>query len=313
VANLQRPAGNLVCRDCGLSVSPIFYARCQKGGRVRCIFGDSSNGSGDFARDKCILVRIFSIICARGALADYRCVYDVRNVATGSLGRASRPRATPLIDHLTVRRIRLDIGYTTMNLRRIHKIVGVVLAIPLLGWALTGVVFLTKPGYEGAYEQLAIRTYPLEQAFSLTPAANWHEARLLRTVLGYHLLLGVNGSRTHLDPQSLETRGLPSDADIQRLVADAIGTNAQRYGTIVAVNGGRVMTSTGVQITLDWMNLSLAQAGRDTRLLNGLYKIHYLQWLGRPIPDALLGVAGIVLLLLLTGLGLAVFSLSRRK
>jgi hypothetical protein len=200
-----------------------------------------------------------------------------------------------------------------MNLRRIHKIVGVVLAIPLLGWALTGIVFLTKPGYAGAYEQLAVKTYPLQQTFSLPPLVNWHDARLVRTVLGYHLLLAGNGRRAHLDPQSLETRGLPSDADIKRLVYDAIGTNSQRYGAIVAVDGSRVMTSTGVEITLDWMNLSLAQAGRDTRLLDGLYKIHYLQWLGRPFPDALLGVTGIVLLLLLTGLGLAVFSLSRRK
>ncbi len=200
-----------------------------------------------------------------------------------------------------------------MNLRRIHKIVGVVLAIPLLGWALTGIVFLTKPGYEGAYEQLAIKTYPLEQAFSLQPAVNWQEARLLRTVLGYHLLLAGNGRTAHLDPQSLETRRLPSDADIKRLVDDAIGTNPERYGEIVAIDGGTVVTSTGVEITLDWRNLSLAQAGRDTRLLNVLYKIHYLQWLGRPFPNALLGIAGIVLLLLLTGLGLAVFILSRRK
>jgi hypothetical protein len=200
-----------------------------------------------------------------------------------------------------------------MNLRRIHKIVGVVLVIPLLGWALTGIVFLTKPGYEGAYEQLAIKTYPLAQTFSLKPLVNWHEARLVRTVLGYHLLLAGNGRTAHLDPQSLQQVNMPSDADVKRLVEDAIGTNSQRYGEIVAVAGSKVITSTGVEITLDWPNLSLAQAGRDTRLIDGLYKIHYLQWLGRPFPDALLGVAGIVLLLSLTGLGLAVFISSQRK
>jgi hypothetical protein len=200
-----------------------------------------------------------------------------------------------------------------MNLRKIHKIVGVVLAIPLLGWALTGIVFLTKPGYEGAYQQLAVKTYPLEQAFNLQPAGSWHEARLLRTVLGYHLLLVGNGRTAHLDPQNFEIRRLPSEADIKRLAYDAIGANSKRYGEIVAVAGIKVITSTGVEITLDWPNLSLAQAGRDTRLIDGLYKIHYLQWLGHPFPDALLGVAGIVLLLSLTGLGLAVFISSRRK
>ena len=200
-----------------------------------------------------------------------------------------------------------------MNLRRIHKIVGIVLAIPLLGWALTGIVFLTKPGYEGAYEQLAITTYPLAQTFSLKPLVNWHEARLVRTVLGYHLLLAGNGRTAHLDPQSFATRTLPSEADIKRLVYDAIGANSKRYGEIVAIDGGKVITSTGVEITLDWPNLSLAQAGSDTRLIDGLYKIHYLQWSGRSFPDALLGVAGIVLLLSLTGLGLAVFISSRRE
>ncbi len=200
-----------------------------------------------------------------------------------------------------------------MNLRKTHKIVGVVLAIPLLGWALTGIVFLTKPGYAGAYEQLAITTYPLVQTFSLKPLVNWHEARLVRTVLGYHLLLAGNGRTAHLDPQSFEARPLPTDADIKRLVYDAIGANSQRYGEIVAVDGGMVTTSTGVEIKLDWPNLSLAQAGRDTRLIDALYKIHYLQWSGRSFPDALLGVAGIVLLLSLTGLGLAVFISSRRK
>ena len=200
-----------------------------------------------------------------------------------------------------------------MNLRKTHKIVGVVLAVPLLAWALTGIVFLTKPGYAGAYEQLAVKTYPLEQVFQLQPVGKWHEARLLRTVLGYHLLLAGNGVTTHLDPQSFATRELPSDADIKRLVDDAIGVNPQRYGAIVAIDRGKAITSTGVEITLDWPTLSLAQAGRDTRLLNTLYKIHYLQWLGRPFPNTLLGVTGIVLLLSLTGLGLAVLVSSLRK
>jgi len=44
-------------------------------------------------------------------------------------------------------------------------------------------------------------------------------------------------------------------------------------------------------------------SGRDTLLINNLYKVHYLQWLGRPFPDTILGVLGIVLLL----------SLSKRK
>ena len=43
-----------------------------------------------------------------------------------------------------------------MPARLLHKIIGVVLLLPLLGWAATGAIFFIKPGYAGAYEQLAI-------------------------------------------------------------------------------------------------------------------------------------------------------------
>ena len=116
-----------------------------------------------------------------------------------------------------------------------------------------------------------------------------------------------------MDPRNFANKRLPPDSDVRRLIDDAISANPKRYGAIVAIDGGKVSTSTGVEITLDWPTLSLTQSGRDTRLLDRLYKIHYLQWLGRPFPDALLGVLGIVLLLSLTGLGLAVLVSSRRK
>lgn len=198
-----------------------------------------------------------------------------------------------------------------MNLKRIHKFVGILLVIPLLGWALTGIVFLTKPGYENAYEQLTIKTYPLERSFDLGPIGSWHEARLVKTVLGYHLLLEARGRSAHLNPVSLEALNNPSDADKIRLIEDAISINTGRYGNIVNFSGSTAITSTDVSITLNWSDLSLMQSGSDTRLINNLYKIHYLQWSGRPLPDTVLGVAGIVLLLVLTALGLVGFFRSR--
>ncbi|MDE0931524.1 MAG: hypothetical protein OSA77_12600, partial [Halioglobus sp.] len=169
-----------------------------------------------------------------------------------------------------------------MNVKRVHKVIGIVLAIPLVAWSLTGIVFLVKPGYDGAYQLLSVKTYPLEHAFKIGPSRDWHEARLLRTVLGYHLLTGEKGNSIHLDPVNMQQKVVPSDADIRRLVEDAIGVNSERYGKLINISGNKVKTSTGVEITLDWRNLSLAQSGSDTVLINNLYKVHYLQWLGRP-------------------------------
>ena len=164
----------------------------------------------------------------------------------------------------------------------LHKIIGVVLVLPLLGWSLTGIVFLTKPGYNEAYEQLAVKMYPLEKTFDSNLTKNWEEAKYFRTILGYHLLLSGGGTVRHIDPITDRPRELPSETDVERLVEDAIAVSLERYGDIVEISGSRVTTSTGVEITLHWSSMSLAQSGRDTRLIDNLYKIHYLQWSGRP-------------------------------
>ena len=46
--------------------------------------------------------------------------------------------------------------------------------LPFVGWALTGAVFFIKPGYAGAYELLAVRTYPLDDNMPVRIQA-WRE------------------------------------------------------------------------------------------------------------------------------------------
>ena len=72
--------------------------------------------------------------------------------------------------------------------RRLHRLLGMALLLPMLGWAATGVVFFTKPGYEAAYEQLQPRLYPVESGAAVPADGEWQEVRVLRTVLGDHLL-----------------------------------------------------------------------------------------------------------------------------
>ena len=194
-----------------------------------------------------------------------------------------------------------------MNIRTLHKIIGLLLFVPLVIWAMTGAVFLIKPGYEQAYEKLVVKTYPLNRAVKLEPMPQWHQVRMLKTVLGHHLLVNDGKQWQHYDPVTLVPKKEPSADRIKLLVADAITANADRYGSIASVNDMTALTETDVEISLDWNTLSLRQRGPDTRLIGKLYDIHYLQWSGVPGLDKVLGVTGLVFLLLLTTFGLIAY------
>ncbi len=191
-----------------------------------------------------------------------------------------------------------------MSIRKLHRVIGLVMLLPLFGWTVTGLVFFLKPGYEGAYELLQLKTYPMQQPFAVTPAPSWQEFRCFKTILGNHLLVRTLQGWQHLDPATLAMRAKPSDEEVGKLLRDAFATNPSRYGSVAAINGGTVTTSTNVKVTLDWSRLSFQQRGPDTERIDDLYKIHYLQWTGIKWLDKLLGVLGLALLVTLSVLGL---------
>jgi len=199
-----------------------------------------------------------------------------------------------------------------MKSRKLHKIIGLILVLPMLGWTITGLVFFIKPGYGGAYEQLKLKTYPLEQSFVVSSSENWQEARLIKTILGHHLLVKTNGEAKHLDPVSLLPKELPTKAQIESLLADAFSNNKERYGEIIKIADNTAHTSTGIEVILNWNGLSLYQTGKDTKLINLLYEIHYLQWSPFKGFNQFLGVLGLVLLMTITVLGLRIYLKSRR-
>lgn len=199
-----------------------------------------------------------------------------------------------------------------METKKLHRLIGIAVAAPILLWALTGIVFLIKPGYEGAYEQLSPRHYEMQDTISLLPARGWSEIKMFRTVLGDHLIVRDRGVWRHLDPGTLQKRPFPTEHELKALISDAIGSDSERYGSIVNVQSERVTTDTGVDITLDWSRVALTQRGSDTRMIDTLYKIHYLQWVGDPSANKALGVLGILLLIVLFFSGLSLY-FSRRK
>jgi hypothetical protein len=194
-----------------------------------------------------------------------------------------------------------------MNTRALHRIVGLVMLLPLTGWAITGAVFFLKPGYQGAYEMLPLKTYPLEPNIAFKTDPSWLEVRLVRTILGEHLLARAPQGWLNLEPRSLKPRPQPSPDEIRTLVSDAFSANPARYGQIAGIEDDKITTDTGVSIEMDWNRLAFSQRGKDTDRIDTLYKIHYLQWTGVKSLDNALGALGVILVLALSGLGARLF------
>ena len=175
--------------------------------------------------------------------------------------------------------------------------------LPFAAWSLTALYFVAREGNGDAYERLVIRHYPVEQSITIPAGKDWEEVRYVHSVLGSHLLVRENGAWRHLDPQQLKERHYPSEDALRLLVADALTANPRRYGDIALIDGRRIRTTTGVEITRDWNALALSQEGRDTRWINRLYSIHYLEWTGIALLDRLLGIVGLCLLIYMTWSG----------
>jgi hypothetical protein len=190
-----------------------------------------------------------------------------------------------------------------VSARLFHRIIGVLMLLPLLGWAATGAIFFVKPGYGGAYEQLAVKTYPLNGGEMIKSQAGWREVRLVRTILGTHLLARTDAGWRNLDPSSFQPSPIPGEEGLLRLLGDAFTANPNRYGRIVRLVDRTATTDTGVEVVLDWDRLSLQQKGKDTARIDALYRIHYLQWTGHKTADKFVGGIGLLLLVALTLLG----------
>ena len=194
-----------------------------------------------------------------------------------------------------------------MKSRKLHKLIGLILVLPMLGWTFTGLVFFIKPGYQGAYEQLSVKTYPLSQPITIIPQDNWQEVRVVKTVLGEHLIVKANNKSQHLDPTTLLAMPEPTTLQLETLINDAFTDNQARYGDIISTDGFTAKTNTGVEVVLNWSSLRLSQQGQDTQLINLLYQVHYLQWTPFKELNQVVGIFGLILLISLTVLGVRIY------
>ena len=194
-----------------------------------------------------------------------------------------------------------------LKTRSLHRLIGLLMLLPFIGWAITGAIFFIKPGYVGAYEPLQVKTYPLASDKAIQTNAAWLEVRYLKTILGEHLLVRTEDGWQHLDPQTRQPKPAPNEEATRTLLNEAFATNPARYGQIISVNGNTITTDTGVQVKLNWERMVLSQRGKDTDRIDFFYRIHYLQWTGIASIDKILGGLGITFVVLLSLLGVILF------
>jgi len=183
----------------------------------------------------------------------------------------------------------------------------------VIGWTITGVIFFIKPGYQAAYDQLAVKTYPLEKSFVIPESKEWKEVRLLKTILGYHLLVKTENGFEHLDPITFQSKEIPVGLALNSLFNDSFLNKSERYGQVISSDNFNVITSKGIEVSLNWDRLTLRQKGEDTKLINTLYKIHYLQWTPFKGINQYMGIIGLILLMTLTIFGLKMYISARNK
>ena len=192
-------------------------------------------------------------------------------------------------------------------LKKYHKFLGLLMILPFIAWAITGVFFFIKPGYSSAYESLPVKTYPLVDAEctqqTIPKHQTWLEVRYVRSILGQHLLVKNEEGWHQVDPLTKEVIKKPTKEQIDTLLNDAIRINPKRYGQIKTIDGLQVTTTTDVNISVNWSEMRLYQKGEDTAFINTMYKIHYLQWTGIKSVDKVLGIIGLVLVVILAMLG----------
>lgn len=194
-------------------------------------------------------------------------------------------------------------------LNKIHAYVGLALLLPLFVWAVTGFIFLLKPGYKKAYEQLDIAQAPYFETIRVEPKKHWQQLTFLHSVLGAHLLVTTTTREfLHLDPRSLQPWPHPTEQQVARLIEAATKHDSERYGEVADVEQEgdhfRITTNTKVELHLDWKTLKLLQSGDDTRFIDRLYRLHYLQWSPAPKLNHVLALLALVGLLIMCAVGL---------
>lgn len=197
------------------------------------------------------------------------------------------------------------------------------LALPLVIWSITGLLFHLKPGWSRAYDMLSaerpLDAMPAVPLDALASAAGGPAQRLevFGSALG-PLYRVTTASGTMLVDAQLHRRSPLSLDDARTLAADAVAHSSHRdaYGAIgtATIAGDAVRVSfANAAVDVDRASGAISQRGHDTDRIDWLYRLHYLSWTGNRTLDKLLAVAGLALIWLVMIPGLVLFVRRSRR
>jgi len=207
--------------------------------------------------------------------------------------------------------------------RFVHRLLALLLLLPLLAWTGTGLLFLVKPGWAAAYESLhAFDGRPLDPGSLVDPkdllsaagaASRWE---LGSTALGpvFRVSGGAGGGPSLVHGATGRVIS-PLDREAVEAVALDAASRASgptRYGAIEEVilgeKEGVVRFNGGAVVRVNRYDLTMTQRGSDTEWIDRLYDVHYLRWTGSERLDRILAPLAIlgVWLLAFTGLRMLV-------
>lgn len=196
-----------------------------------------------------------------------------------------------------------------MSWRRVHRWLAIVLAVPLVVWSVTGLLFHLKPGWDRAYDQLSVEEpgpaiTPAELVV-LTPmltAEKVERLEVFATAIGPLARVTTQNATELFDVADGRRVSPLSVADARGLALDAIARSRHRssYGDVTRVESTdhavKLVLANDVVVEVARDDAQISQRGGDTDRIDWLYRIHYLQWTGNRIIDRVLAVLGLVLI-----------------
>lgn len=208
-----------------------------------------------------------------------------------------------------------------MTWAAVHRTLAIALVVLLVVWSITGVLFHLKPGWDRAYDQLAVeRPGPLKLA-AIVPAsalaaaldgAAIERVTLFDSQLGPLYRVSTAAGTELVDATTGKKRSPLTVPEAEALIADAVARSPHRaaYGDPARTHADERTVKIDFEdatVTVGRSDARISQRGATSDRIDWLYRIHYLQWTGNKTIDRAFAVLGLALIWAVMIPGLVLF------